>query len=219
MYVHCSCQNQFHVLSNSFRALSVDRLPAVRAILRRPGPLRLVVVFWDSVAGGLRVGASRLGRTASRLHMAASGLDSASGCRVRAVVTSSAILGPVGVGRVGAVAGVVARAIRLVRSVGGGVRDHNRCSVAIAESNCGSFGGVRIRTFGRCRRHAGVDGLSNSRDSRRRAVRGLADVDSGSRRAGVFGLSRLAGVAHSNRAHRRAGRWNTSNSVRDGRDV
>jgi len=202
------------------------------SVLCRPSPLRLVAVLRDSVAGRLRVGASRLDRTASGLHVAAGGLDAASGRWVRAVVASStgrgwwvgAIAGSVGVGGVSVVAGVVARTVRLVRSVrgGGGVGDHDRGSLAVTKSDGGGLGSVRIRALGRRRRHAGVDCLSHGHDSRRRAVCGLVDVDRGSGRAGVFDgscLLRLAGVGHSNRADKRAGRWNTSDAVGDGRDV
>jgi len=128
---------KFHMLSGSFVILFADCLPAVGAILRRPVPLRLVAVLWDSVARRLRVGASRLGLTAR-------------GCWVGAVVTPSAgrrwwvraIVGSVRVGRVGAVAGVVARTVGLVRSVGGGVGDHDCGGLTVAESDGGSFGCV-----------------------------------------------------------------------------
>jgi hypothetical protein len=204
--------------------------PVVGAVLLRPAPLRFITVLRDSVAGRLRVGASRLGLTAGRLHMTASGLDSAGGSRVGAVAASSAgrgwrvgaILRSVRVGRVGAVAGVVARAVRLVRGVGGGVGDHDRGGLAVTESDGGGLGGVRIRTLGRRSRHSGVDSLGHGDGSRWRAVRGLVDVDCGSGRAGLSDgsdLSRLARVGHSNRADGRAGRWNASDGVGDGRDV
>ena len=166
--------------------------------------------------------------------MAASGLYSTGGSWVGAMVASSAgrgwwvgaIAGSVRVGRVGAVAGVVVRAVWLVRGVGGGgggsVGDHDCGGLAIAESDGGCLGGVRTGTLGRCGRHAGVDGFSHGHDGRRWAVCGLVDVDRGSGRAGVFGgsgLGRLAGVVHSHGADRRAGRWNTSDGVGDGRDV
>lgn len=184
------------------------------------------------MAGRLRVGAGRLDLAASRLHMAASGLYSTGGSWVGAMVASGAgrgwrvgaIAGSVRVGRVGAVAGVVVRTVRLVRSVGGGgsVGDHDCGGLAVTESDGGCLGGVRARTLGRCRRHAGVDGLSHGHNSCRRTICGLVDVDRGSGRAGVFdrgGLGRLAGMGHSHRADGRAGRWNTSDGVGDGRDV
>jgi hypothetical protein len=204
----------------------------VGSVLRRPSPLRLVAVLSDSVAGRLRVGASRLGLTTSRLHVAAGGLDTASGSWVRVVAISSAgrgwrvgaIFGSVGVWRECVVAGVVARTVRLVGGVGGcgGVGDHDRGGLAVTKSDGGGLCGVRTRALGWCRRHAGVDGLGHGHDSRRRAVCGLVDVDRGSGRAGIFdggGLLRLAGVGRSNRADKRAGRWNTSDAVGDGRDV
>jgi hypothetical protein len=204
----------------------------VGSVLRRPSPLRLVAVLWDSVAGRLRVGASRLGLTTSRLHVAAGGLDAASGSWVRVVAIPSAgqgwrvgaIAGSVGVGRECVVAGVVARTVRLVGGVGGcgGVGDHDRGGLAVTKSDGGCLGGVRIRALGRCWRHAGVDSLGHGHDSCRRAVCGRVDVDRGSGRAGLFdggGLLRLAGVGHNNRADKRAGRWNTSDAVGDGRYV
>jgi hypothetical protein len=211
---------------------SYDCSPVVGAILGRPAPLGLVAVFRDSVARRLRVGASRLGLTASRLHVAASGLDSASGSWVGAVVASSAgrgwrvgaIARSVRVRRVGAVARVVARTVRLVRGVcgSGSVGDHHRGGLAGTESDGGRLSGVRTRTVSRCKRHAGVDGLSHCHNSSRRAFCGLVDVDRSSGRASVLdgsGLARLAGVSHSHRADRRAGRWNTSDSVGNSRDV
>jgi hypothetical protein len=210
----------------------ISKSQVLSSVLGRPAPLRLVAVFRDSVAGRLRVGASRLGLTASWLHVAASGLDSASGSWVRAVVASSAgrgwrvgaIARSVRVGRVGAVARVVARTVRLVRSVsgGGGVRDHDCGGLAGTEGDGGCLGGVRTRTLSRCRRHAGVDGLSHSHGSSRRAFCGLVDVDRSSGWAGVLGgsgLAWLAGVSHSHSAYRRARRWNTSDGVSNSRDV
>ena len=121
-------------------------------------------------------------------------------------------------------AGVVAGTARLMRSVGRGgcVGDHDCGGLTIAESDGGSFSGVRTRTLGRCRRHASVDGLSDSDDSGRRAIHGLVDVDRGGGRASTFdrsGLRRLAGVGHSSRVDWRAGRGNASDAVGHGRDV
>jgi hypothetical protein len=225
MYIAHVNISKYQTLSSSFISFFVDCLPDVGSVLRRPSPLRLVAMFRDSVAGGLRVGASRLDRTASGLH-------ATSRRGVRAVVASSAgwgwrvgaIARSVRVGWVVVVARVVARTIRLVGGVGGGGRvgDHDRGSLAVTKSDGGGLGGVRTRALGWCRRHASVDSLSDCHDSCRRAVCGLADVDCGSGRAGIFdggGLLRLAGVGRSNRADRRVGRWNTSDAVGDGRDV
>jgi hypothetical protein len=189
-------------------------------------------VLRDGVAGRLRVCASRLDLTAGGLHVAASGLDAAGSSWVRAMAASSAgrrwrvgaIVWSIRVGRVGVVAGVVARTVRLVGSVGGGggVGDHDRGGLAVTKSDSYSFGGVRIRAVGGGRRHAGVDSLGHGHDSRRRAVCGLVDVDRGSGRAGFFdgsGLVRLARMGRSNGADKRAGRWNASDAVGDGRDV
>jgi hypothetical protein len=221
-----------HMLSSSFITFFMDCLPAVGSVLRRPSPLGLVAVLRDCVAGGLRVCASRFDLTTGRLHVAACGLDAASGSWVGAVTASSAgrawrvgaILGSVRVGRVCVGAGLVARTVRLVRGVGGGggVGDHDRGGLAATKSDGGGLGGVRARAFGWRRRHAGVDCLGHGHDSRRRAVCGLVDVDRGSGRAGFFdgsGLIRLARVGRSNRADKRAGRWNTSDAVGDSRDV
>jgi len=77
-------------ISISFVALFImDCSPAVRAVLCRPAPFRLVTVLRNSVTRRLGVGASRLGLAASGLHVTASGLDSASGDWVRAVAASS----------------------------------------------------------------------------------------------------------------------------------
>jgi len=152
---------------------SSNSSPVVRAVLRRPAPLRLVAVL------GV---ASRLGLATTRLYMAA-GHIATGWLWVRAAVVAASTGGKRWVGFV-----LVSR-----WRAGSSVRNHYSGSLTVAKSDCGSLRGVRSRAGARARarsrlrRHASVDGFGNSNiGSARGAVGGLRDIDSGSGRASAF---------------------------------
>src|ERR1700712_2792401 len=91
--------------------------PVVRAVLRRPAPLRLVAVL------GV---ASRLGLATTRLYMAA-GHIATGWLWVRAAVVAASAGGKWWVGFV-----LVSR-----WRAGSSVRDHYSCSLTVAKSDCG----------------------------------------------------------------------------------